>query len=203
MEFDKFYFENDSFVQSLKQSYPRYVLALDGIDEILEKLILHPPFSLTQNDFKNQKLVKLLLQAEVIKEKNSFLGLAVPVFIEKDLNALKSLSKKIASQIVSCLVEHQSQLFRIVDKLDPQFTYQRHLYHLLCGKIFDGKMFEFLEDNHLVMTSKILSSGIDCLVIIYEKSALLEKYSSKLLCSFNRYTQNGHGFVSFGDCDGN
>ena len=58
-----------------------------------------------------------------------------------------------------------------------------NLYHLLCGYIFDGKVFDYL-------------------VIIYEDVNSLNEYSDQLLCSYNRLIREGKGFVSFGDSNG-
>ena len=52
-------------------------------------------------------------------------------------------------------------------------------------------MFDYLDENKLVTTSRIHNSGLDYLVILYEDSALLNEYSDMLLCSYNRLTVNG------------
>lgn len=40
------------------------------------------------------------------------------------------------------------------------------------------------------------------MVILYEDTSSLNEYSDLLLCSYNRLTINGKGFVSFGDSNG-
>ena len=59
-----------------------------------------------------------------------------------------------------------------------------NLYHLLCGYIFDGKVFDYLEEERLVTTSCVHKTGLDYLVIIYEDVNSLNEYSDQLLCSY-------------------
>lgn len=104
-----------------------------------------------------------------------------------------------ASNIANELIYHKKQIFSIAKCIDNGYSVERNLYHILCGFIFDGLMFDYLEDNELVTTSIVHGSGVDYLVIIYEDTSILNEYSDLLLCSYNRLTINGNGFVSFGD----
>ena len=61
MKFNKYFFENFSTDTPFDMKNPRYVLSLDGVDAILEKLIINRPYSLTIEDFDNAELVKSLL----------------------------------------------------------------------------------------------------------------------------------------------
>lgn len=54
----------------------------------------------------------------------------------------------------------------------------------------------------MITTSIVHGSGLDYLVIIYEDTSILNEYSDLLLCSNNRLTINGNGFVFFGDSNG-
>ena len=202
MKFNKYFFENFSTDTPFDIKNPRYVLSLDGVDTILEKLIVSRPYSLTIEDFDNAELVKLLMYVEVLRQKNGKLGIDVPIFIEKDAKVLKELSKRVANSIATELIAHKEQIISIAQCIDNGYTVERNLYHILCGYIFDGLMFDYLEENDLVTTSCVHASGLDYLVILYEDASILNEYSNLLLCSYNRLTINGRGFVSFGDSNG-
>lgn len=202
MKFNKYFFENFSTDTPFDMKNPRYVLSLDGVDKILEKLVVNRPYSLTIEDFDNAELVKALLYVEVLQQRNGKLGIGVPVFVEKDAGALKELSKCVANSIATELIAHKNQIVSIAQCIDNGYPVERNLYHILCGYIFDGLMFDYLEKNDLVTTSCVHASGLDYLVILYEDTASLNEYSDLLLCSYNRLTINGKGFVSFGDSDG-
>lgn len=202
MKFNKYFFENFSTDTPFDMKNPRYVLSLNGVDSILERLIVNRPFSLAIDDFDNTDLVRLLLYVEILQQKNGKLGLNVPVFVERDAEVLKGLSKRVANCIATELIAHKEQIIRIAQCIDNGYPIERNLYHILCGYIFDGLMFDYLEDNELVTTSCVHGSGLDYLVILYEDTSTLNEYSNLLLCSYNRLTINGKGFVSFGDSNG-
>ena len=203
MNFNKYYFENYPIDTPFDGNNPRYVLAQDGIDVILEKIVMSSPYSISKDYFENSTLVDALLHVEVLQEKNGKLGMAVPFFLKQDTTILKELSKNVASSIVNKLLEQKEKITEIIEKIDNGYACDRNLYHILCGYIFDGLMFDFLEENQLVTTSLVHDTGLDYLVIIYEDVDELNEYSDNLLCSYNRLVVNGKGFVSFGDSAGN
>lgn len=203
MKFNKYFFENYAMDIPFDMNHPRYVLSLDGVDEILETITTNEPYSLTIDDFDNPDLVQALLHIDVLQIKNHQLAMAVPFFLDKDVEMLKELSKQAAQKITDELISHKDKMIKIIHKIDNGFSYDRNLYHILCGYIFDGRMFDYLEENKWVTTSLIHESGYDYLVILYEDSPRLNEYSNMLLCSYNRFVKNNQGFVSFGDSMGN
>ena len=128
--------------------------------------------------------------------------MAVPFFVNQDADILKKLSKNIANNIATELLAHKGQIVNIAERIDNGYPVERNLYHILCAYIFDGLIFDYLEENELVTTSCVHNSGLDYLVVIYEDTACLNEYSDMLLCSYNRLIANGKGFVSFGDSNG-
>ena len=202
MKFNKYFFENFSSDTPFDMKNPRYVLSLDGVDSILEKLTMNRPYSLALEDFDDVELVRSLLYVEVLQQKNGKLGIGVPFFVEKDAKILKELSKRVANSLATELIAHKEQIFSIAECIDNGYPAERNLYHILCGYIFDGLLFDYLEENELVTTSCVHASGLDYLVILYEDTSPLNEYSGLLLCSYNRLTINGKGFVSFGDSNG-
>lgn len=203
MKLNKYFFENFSFDAPFDRNNPRYVLSLDGVDSILEKIIGNKPYSLTIDDFNNVELVRALLHVEVLQQENGRLGMSVPFFVEKDAPVLKELSKKVAGDIAAEILAHKEQIIKIAKKIDNGYPVERNLYHILCAYIFDGLLFDYLEENELVTTSCVHNSGLDYIVVMYEDVSSLNEYSDLLLCSYNRLTINGKGFVSFGDSNGN
>ena len=202
MKFKKYFFENFSADTPFDRNNPRYVLSLDGTDSVLDKIIANKPYTLTINDFSDMEMVNALLHIEVLQQKKGKLGMAVPFFVEKDAMLLQELSKKAARNIAAELLARKEQLIRIVKRIENGFPVERNLYHILCAHIFDGLMFDYLEENGLVTTSCVHRSGLDYLVVIYEDASSLNEYGDMLLCSYNRLTMNGKGFVSFGDSNG-
>lgn len=202
MKFSKYYFENFPADTPFDWKNPRYVLSLDGVDSILERIAVNRPYSLAVEDFDDSKLVNALLDIEVLRQKNGRLGIGVPFFLEKDAQILKELSKQPAGRIAEVLISNRKHILEIAKQIDNGFPVERNLYHILCGHIFDGLLFDYLEENELVTTSCVHTSGLDYLVILYEDANALNTYSDLLLCSYNRLTVSGKGFVSFGDSNG-
>lgn len=203
MKFNIYYFENYPLDTPFDMNNPRYVLSQEEINEILTTIISNKPYSLSIDNFKDKELINQLLHIDVLQSKDNKLALAIPFFIEKDIPMLEKLSKKVASEICSKLINHKEEINKIIEKVNNGFDNQRNLYHLLCGYIFDGLLFDYLEENNLVTTSLLHKSNLDYLVILYEDSELINEYSNKLLCSYNRLIDNSSGFVSFGDSEGN
>ena len=202
MKFNKYFFENYPMDTPFDMNNPRYVLSLDGVDEILDIISSSKPYSLTINDFDNQNLVSALLHIDVLQNKDNKLAIAVPFFLERDAKVLKELSKKVANEISNDILLHKDKIIEIINQNDNGYSYDRNLYHLLCGYIFDGLMFDYLEENQLVTTSLVHKTELDYLVILYEDSNVLNEYSDLLLCSYNRLISDGKGFASFGDSNG-
>ena len=88
--FNKYYFENFSSNTPFDINNPRYVLALDGVDSVLERIVVSSPYSLAIEDFDNVDLVNALLHIGVLQLKNDRLGMAVPFFVNQDADILKN-----------------------------------------------------------------------------------------------------------------
>ena len=201
MKFKKYYFENYPLNTPFDIRNPRYVLSLDGTDEILEQIV-NKPYTLEGDDFENVQLINHLLYIGVLQSRDEKLGLAMPFFTKNDVEVLKNLSKHVAKDISEEIVAHEKYILKIIEQVQNGYSCERNLYHLLCGHIFDGRLFDYLEEKNLVTTHRVHKNGLDYLIVLYEDIKELSAYSEKLLCSYNRYTKNGKGFVSFGDSDG-
>ena len=51
MKFNKYYFENYSSDTPFDINNPRFVMAMDGVDSVLERFVTSAPYSLTTGDF--------------------------------------------------------------------------------------------------------------------------------------------------------
>ncbi len=93
-------------------------------------------------------------------------------------------------------------LYRCCERLNNSFSTQCNLYHILCGMIFDGFFFDYLNGRGALATKNLHPSGLDYLSVIYEKCESLEKLSTGTLCSYNRLTNKSCALQSFGDAMG-
>lgn len=202
MQFNIYYYENYPIDTPFDMNNPRCVMSMRGVDNVLEKIISNEPYTLTVNDLGDTEIVEALLRIEVLQKKEDKLGMAVPFFRGKDEPILKELSKKAANAIANMILEQKEHIFDIIQEVNNGYDPEVNLYHLLCGYIFDGKVFDYLEEERLVTTSCVHKTGLDYLVIIYEDVNSLNEYSDQLLCSYNRLIREGKGFVSFGDSNG-
>jgi hypothetical protein len=110
-----------------------------------------------------------------------------------------SAAGKIADLIVSC----KQPLYELAGKINNGFPPERNLYHLLCGWSMDGAMIDRLGQEDIISEGRPHPTGLDYLLILYEKSPALDVFSDRLLCSFNRCVQEDCALESFGDADGN
>ena len=143
-----------------------------------------------------------LSDAGILRYSSGKWRFACPVFLESDLNILKALTQDFAEKIAEKLLAYKDKYIAIVDCLDKRFPPERHLYHLLCGAVFDGRFFSRLADACVLTDSKPQQNGQDYLPVIYEDAPSLNSFSAEILCSYNRLTAKKGTFVSFGDAAG-
>ena len=104
--------------------------------------------------------------------------------------------------IVDNLERAKKDIYSLADRINNGFAASVNLYHILCGSIFDGLLFDYLSDIHVVSTSRQHASGLDYIITIYEDCPELNLFSRKLLCSYNRFTDGYRSLQSFGDSNG-
>ncbi|MBE5905459.1 MAG: hypothetical protein E7277_01525 [Lachnospiraceae bacterium] len=202
MEFDVYYYENFDYTPVYKDN-PRYVMSQDEVFAFLTEIAEKKPYSLMTENCLKADLLEQLIHIGALTEKDGRIGFDCPIFVEKDYENLQWLSQQAALAIVDALALRLGSLKRLVKKIENGFSEKVNLYHLLCGQIFDGYMFDFLEKEGVVTTSKVNPSGLDYLMVLYEQSEKLQKYSNGLLCSYNRLATTRGVFSSFGDAAGN
>ena len=200
MEFDIFYYEND--ISTIKNN-PRIILSNSSVLHVLSDIINQTPNSIDINQYSNNEITNSLLMIDAIKLCNNKLSLNIPIFIERDLPILKKYILLASNKIYHSIMQQTNNLIKTIHQIQNGFSDQVNLYHILCGYVFDGTIFDELVKQNLITTHKIHPDCSDYLIIMYEKSNSLSTYSNKLLCSYNRLKTHYGVFSSFGDCDGN
>lgn len=205
MRFHKYFFD-DTDLASLPECivHPRQALVLPGVDELLTRLACSAPGKITLSSLgrEEQELAQRLTFTGVLRQEKEAVLFNCPIFAERDLPALRQLTAACAEELSLALANHRDELEAAVSMQQDGFSAGRHLYHLLCGSVLDGAVFDRLEMDGLVSVGKALPSGEDCLTILYEDCPALNGYSDGLLCSFNRLRTEQGTFSSFGDSRG-
>lgn len=206
MRFHKFFYEQESPCDDTQPwDNPRFVLAEDGVDEAVGLVARNSPGAFSLDELKasfGSDLMERLCRIGVFTLAQGRLKLDCPVFLDEDYPILQRLSTQAAEQAVAALETRRDQLVQIVSQMKNGFAPNVNLYHLLCGCILDGRYFDFLAEQDLVTASKQHPTGGDYLIILYEDTERLNRWSQRLLCSYNRYGNQTGTFVSFGDADG-
>lgn len=205
MQFHKFFFDGTD-ITDLPGSiiHPRQALLLPGADCLLSRIANAPIGSITMSQLPSAEAEAAahLIATGVLRSESGRLYFDCPIILDGDRQALADMTTRHAQRLADILVQHSARLNAIVASKQDGFPAQRHLYHMLCGGVLDGSMFDHLEGGGLVTTSRPLPTGANCLTILYEDTPALNQFSDLLLCSFNRLRTESCTFVSFGDSNG-
>ncbi len=205
MQFHKFFFDGTD-ITDLPGSiiHPRQALLLAGADSLLARIASASPGNilLSQLPSAEAEAATHLIATGVLRSESGCLYFDCPIILDADRQTLAAMTTRHAQRLADILAQHSPQLNAIVASKQDGFPAQRHLYHMLCGGVLDGSMFDHLEEGGLVTTSKPLATGANCLTILYEDTPALNQFSDLLLCSFNRLRTESCTFVSFGDSNG-
>lgn len=131
-----------------------------------------------------------------------------PVFLREDAKTLIGAFRAETARLAALLEAHRPTFWSLADMLCNGFPAPLNLYHIICGMVLDGDMFDDLCESGVIATERMHPSGLDYIAVLYEKCAELDAYSNGLLCSWNRLTDSKmalQSFValqSFGDSDG-
>lgn len=205
-KFDYFLFDNyDNSDIKHERDNPRFVLN-EGVDvilnEIIDEKVGEANYANLCDDFGKNKIDDLI-DIGLIKEENGVILIDSPIFIEEDTYFLQTCFENSVKNIISEIDKAKKDFYNLSENIVNGFSVQENLYHILCGAIFDGYFFDFISEKGLVSTSRIHKSGLDYIIVVYEKSEKLDRFSRKLLCSYNRYSDGKTTLQSFGDADGN
>lgn len=148
-------------------------------------------------------VVNTLIADGIVRRVNDSILFNTPVFLREDAIILETRMKKAAEKLANELEGIIPSICELCTSVSNGFSVETNLYHILCGMVFDGSFFDYLESRGTVATSHIRESGLDYISVIYEKCPELEAFSSGLLCSYNRFANAQCSLQSFGDANGN
>lgn len=183
---------------------PRFWLN-EQADGVLSAVVETAPGTAGYDNLCSQfssSLVDGLIHIGLLRKERGVLLVDSPVILREDADVLQSCFSASVSRMADAILRRKADFYKLAETLDNGFTPRVNLYHLLCGAILDGDFFECLSSHDVVATSRIHESGLDYLIIVYEKSCELDVFSKKLLCSYNRFTDGARTLQSFGDADG-
>ena len=163
MEFDIFYYEND--ISTIKNN-PRIILSNPSVLHVLSDIINQTPNSIDINQYSNNEITNSLLMIDAIKLCNNKLSLNIPIFIERDLPILKKYISLASNKIYHSIMQQTDNLIKTIHQIQNGFSDQVNLYHMLCGYVFDGTIFDELVKYNLITTHKIHPDCSDYLIIM-------------------------------------
>lgn len=204
-EFEYFLFENfDADEESQNPNNPRNFLGKET-DAIISLIAQKPANTCTYSHCcaeSNTCLVKKLISGGILRLDGTILNFDCPVFLRDDAVVLyKAIAEK-AVPLVNMLESKIAEIRACCSQIHNDFSIEQNLYHILCGMVFDGYFFDYLNAKGVLITSRLHPSGLDYLNIIYEKCSELQALSNGLLCSYNRLKNDKCSLQSFGDANG-
>lgn len=205
-----YFFDNDLGTED--EYNPRVVLERNNTKKLLTLLSEKEPYFYSCNHLiKKLKISKdefnhlstLLQNISAITVKENFLKLNFPFFLSKDIKIIKLVVIKELENKFDLIKNKIKELLPVLENLYPNIPVKLSLYHLLCGKIFDGTIFDYLEKSNLLKQSYPKNDERDYLIIGYQNNFYCNNFNSKLYCSFNHARTNNNSLSSFGNAYGN
>ena len=179
---------------------------MDSLSPLISAMVFREAGSVLYDDLAEQfgiEYIDRMTLCGVLRRDAQCVYLDTPVFLESDASMLADHFASAAGKIADIIAACKQPLYELAGKINNGFPPERNLYHLLCGWSMDGAMIDRLVRENIISEGRPHSTGLDYLLIIYEKSPALDVFSDKLLCSFNRCVQEDCALESFGDADGN
>lgn len=201
MPFDYFYYDGDAPEGAADD--PRLVLGTTS-DAVLAAVCGLPAGECSADALRRQfgtDLVDALKRIGLLREAQGRILLDATVILPQDVPQLESCFSQDVQAMADALTNRREDFLQSVSPIDG-FSAETHLYHLLCGAVLDGAMFDLLCARGLVTPSRVHPSGRDYLIIAYARDEGLTAFSSRLLCSYNRLSDGRRALQSFGDANG-
>lgn len=204
-----FYFDND--LGNFDEFNPRFVMEQKFANDILSLIAIKQPFyyditnlatKLKTNITILEKPINLLKNISAITEKSGYFCLNFPFFLDKDVKIIKTIVLILLKNHHTALIDSIQSLRKQLIELYPTIKIELSLYHLLCGKIFDGLMFDYLEQQGLLKQSYIQNDNRDFMLVGYQNSNMCNKFNANLYCSFNNAKYKDNSLTSFGNASG-
>lgn len=204
-----FYFDND--LGNFDEFNPRFVMEQLYTKKIISLISAKPPFyynfdklliKLKTDNKSLEHSLNLLKNISAIDEKSGYYCLNFPFFLDCDIKELQLTVFNLLNKNKSTLLNKIEGLKDKLLELYPNIEIKQSLYHLLCGKIFDGLMFDYLEERGLLKQSYIQKDNRDYMLIGYQNSYKCNKFNAHLFCSFNNAKYMNSSLTSFGNASG-
>lgn len=204
-----FYFDND--LGRFDKFNPRFVMEQANVLKILTQISEKPACfydanllskKLKINLNNTDKALQLLNDISLIKFKREKIYLNFPFFNNADVKKLQKIIRHILDLNFSSIINCLSQIEDVLKIEFPNNSAQQSIYHILCGKVFDGGMFDYLEKNKIVIGSFPQKDNRDYLVVGYQNSNYCNRFNAKLFCSFNNARFKKSSLSSFGNASG-
>lgn len=203
--FTYYLFENfDPEAEADSPANPRRFLDA-RLDATISAIADAPAFSLAQDELEarfGMERVAALLRGGVIRIEKGRVALDTPVLVREDAAALRAFLAQTVMPLADVLCAHAGEMMALTRRLSCPAETEIHLYHILCGMIFDGAFMDVLGARGVIATGRRHPDGLDYLATIYENDATLDALSARLLCSYNRAVSDTLALQSFGDSDG-
>ena len=203
-KFDYFLFDNFDSASVPTGDNPRSYLNSSS-DNILSDVVNTTPFACDYHKMCSQytpQQINDLIHIDLFRVENDMLLLDSTVIVHEDIQSIFDCLGTEISSLADKLCEKKSEIYACVSSIENGFDEKTNLYHLLCGAVFDGSLFDYLSKHNQLVTSRFHSSGIDYIITVYEKCPELDSFSNHLLCSYNRFSDGTRALQSFGDTDG-
>ncbi len=201
MLFDYFYYDGTHPEGAADD--PRLVLGAAS-DAVLAAVCGMPAGECSADALRRQfgaDLVDTLKRIGLLREVQGRILLDSTVILPQDMPQLESCFSQDVQAMADALTNRWEDFLQAVSPIGGSDG-RTHLYHLLCGAMLDGAMFDLLCERGLVTTSRVHPSGRDYLIIAYARDEGLTAFSNRLLCSYNRLSDGRRALQSFGDADG-
>ncbi len=203
-----FYFDND--LGEYDEYNPRFVFSNENVKRLIGLLSIKPfvydkayiTKKLRISKDEVEKCLTLLLNVSAITITNEKIKINFPIFLNRDVKYLKKIVSEEILKLIEVFKDKNNELQTFTKNLYPEINPKLTLYHLLCGKIFDGLFFDYLESENILKSSYPKNDDRDFIVIGYQKSFLCDKFNKNLLCSFNNARFEKSSLSSFGTPNG-
>lgn len=204
-EFEYFLFENfDADAEAENPLNPRKFFGKET-DAVLSWVAERPAGARDYagcRDTFGASLVDRLTQAGFLRRSGAAVVFDCPLFLREDAALLRKEAAARSAALADLLTDRMADIRACCAGIQNGFSVERNLYHILCGMVFDGGFFDYLSEKGVLAVSRLHSSGLDYVSVIYEKCGELRKLSDGLLCSYNRLVNEICSLQSFGDAQG-
>lgn len=157
-----------------------------------------------RHEIIEQKLGKLN-ELNMIESKQGYYRICFTIFLNRDINYIKEISKKVAHEIGDIILDNKTEILDLVEgmKIKENFDANRILYHLIGDRVFDGVALDYFANKGLFSIYKLQPDNRNYILVAYESSDEIREFSKGLLCSSNNKKSGKYCFNSFGDGAGN